>query len=172
MGDSSLESQVELTDFKKMLRNYRGLNFSLQRRCLNQKQIQAKIAGVVATDARFAPDQKSFHSLSLRESQLRAIGLYKLCLKMVPEIIERYEAENQWTEQQVKQQIRRRFEQYRHVKDPRVLDNLVAKGKMELQEFHMHWSQKSHFHRFMTHSAGREKQINFMEKFMKGHEMS
>ena len=67
----------------------------------------------------------------------------------------------------VRQQIRRRFEENRHVTDLRVLDHIILKGRQEYQETMNFWKQKDHVMGKLLAPRGRPPRT-FLQRFYEG----
>lgn len=67
-------------------------------------------------------------------------------------------------------QLKEFFMRNKDVSDIRVVDMLVAKGQLELEETHAIWKQKSHVMRFFEDPAGPKQPKDFMTKFLAGSE--
>ncbi|KAI0313480.1 NADH-ubiquinone oxidoreductase Complex1 subunit [Amylostereum chailletii] len=67
----------------------------------------------------------------------------------------------------IRSQIRQRFEQNRHVTDPKVIDVLILKGRQEFQETMNCWKQEPHILGILLENQHRP-QRSFLEKFYEG----
>ena len=74
------------------------------------------------------------------------------------------------TEKKIYEYIRSEWEATSNVRDPRVVDVLLLKGKQELQELVMHYQQQSHVYRRFnwTHN---KKPEGFMGNFLERKDM-
>ncbi len=65
-------------------------------------------------------------------------------------------------------QLRKKFEENKHVKDIRVVDMLVIKGQQDLKEVVEVWAQPNHIMSKFFREAHKERPKDFMSKFLSG----
>lgn len=99
------------------------------------------------------------------EARSAVLTLYRDWYRAAPEICALYTLHV--SPQYVRQQIRQRFEENRHVTDLRVIDHLLLKGRQEYQETMNFWKQKEHVMGKLLLPRGRP-QRTFLQKFYEG----
>ncbi|CAM9382850.1 unnamed protein product [Ectocarpus sp. 4 AP-2014] len=98
-----------------------------------------------------------------------ATQLYRAIAKEVPRILTIYDVDMDFA--QARAAIALYFRKNGHLKDPRVVDALVMKGYMDLEETTMQYKQKTHLLRLLNPSAHNDARVvkdDFMDKFMAG----
>ncbi|KAF9239461.1 NdufA6 NADH-ubiquinone oxidoreductase 14.8 kDa subunit [Melanogaster broomeanus] len=113
--------------------------------------------------SRFA--QLSRVSGSPAEARLRVIDLYRAWIRAAPEIVTLYALPV--TPNYVRYCIRQRFEANRHVTDPRAIEVLLHKGRLEFQETVNCWKQTDHVMGILLKVEERP-QRTFLQKFFEG----
>lgn len=71
------------------------------------------------------------------------------------------------TTKDVQRKIREEFSRHKEVEDIRVIDKLVIRGQMELQECLQHWKQSTHIMRYWKDTVD-PKPADFLSKFLTG----
>lgn len=118
--------------------------------------------------ARVFPRQvKPLLSLDREEARKRVKNLYKAWYRQIPYIVMDYDMPKNI--QQCRAKLREEFDRHKNVTDIRVIDMLVIKGQMELQEIVNLWKQKGHVMTYWkdTHEP---KPTDFLSKFVSGSE--
>jgi len=108
---------------------------------------------------------KPILSLDRDEARRRVFNLYRAWYRQVPYICHDFNLEV--TERQMRDKVREKFLENRHVSDIRVIDLLVIKGQMELTEIVKMWKQPCHIMTYFKPSIN-PKPKDFISKFLAG----
>ncbi|KAJ3254299.1 NADH dehydrogenase 1 alpha subcomplex subunit 6 ndufa6 [Boothiomyces macroporosus] len=115
----------------------------------------------------FLPSIKTASSVSLADARRRSLGLYKQWLRSAPAIVDIYQLDI--TSAAIRRRVRQEFETNRYVRDSQVIDILLFKGRVELEETLNHWKQKTHVMRFFPNDEyAQPKPVDFLNKFYDG----
>ena len=109
---------------------------------------------------------KPILSLNRDEAHRRVMNLYRAWYRQVP-YLSHTNPDLPVTETQMYNKIRELFYQNRNVTDVRVIDMLVIKGQMELNETVMRWKQECHIMNYFKVTQ-RPKPKDFISKFLAG----
>jgi len=111
--------------------------------------------------------QTSFTSSSPAEARQRALYLYRAWCRSGQEVVDLYAINVPAA--QIRHAIRRRFEQNRHITDPRAIDVLLQKGWQEYQETMNVWKQRDHVLGILLEDQGASRPPRtFLQKFYEG----
>ncbi|KAJ7330016.1 hypothetical protein JRQ81_016190 [Phrynocephalus forsythii] len=110
---------------------------------------------------------KPIFSRDLNEAKRRVRELYRAWYREVPNAVHLYQLNI--TVKQGRDKVRELFMKNAHVTDPRIIDMLVIKGKMELQETIRAWKQQTHVMRYF-HETEIPRPKDFLSKFYAGHD--
>ncbi|KAL2100979.1 hypothetical protein ACEWY4_002740 [Coilia grayii] len=110
---------------------------------------------------------KPIFSRDINEAKRRVRELYRAWYREVPNTVTLYQLDISTS--QGREKVREMFNKNKHITDPRVIDMLVIKGKMELEETIHVWKQKTHVMRYF-HESETPRPTDFLSKFYQGHD--
>ncbi|RZC34936.1 Complex1 LYR 1 domain containing protein [Asbolus verrucosus] len=100
------------------------------------------------------------------EARRRVLNLYKAWYRQLPYVVKQYDIPK--SVECLKKKLRQEFRKNDHLKDIRIIDMLVIKAQMELNETVNFWKQKDSFMSYFKDTV-EPKPIDFLSKFFVGH---
>ncbi|CAG9761378.1 unnamed protein product [Ceutorhynchus assimilis] len=119
------------------------------------------------TAKRILKEVKPILSLDRFEAKRRVIKLYKAWFRQIPYIIKHFDIE--YNEERCQAKLREEFTKYDTIKDIRVIDMLVIKGQMELNEASQKWTTRRGVVKYFDGGGHIDPKPDcFMAKFLSG----
>ena len=109
---------------------------------------------------------KPILSTTREEAHRRVMNLYRAWYRQIPYILHERQ-EMPLTKREAFNKLRELFYQNQHVTDVRVIDMLVIKGQMELNETVLRFKQECHIMNWFN-TTHRPKPKDFISKFLDG----
>ncbi|EFN88204.1 NADH dehydrogenase [ubiquinone] 1 alpha subcomplex subunit 6 [Harpegnathos saltator] len=93
--------------------------------------------------------------------------LYKAWIREVPQMLLYYDIPK--NEADCKKKVREEFKRHAHLTDLRIIDRVIIRGQMELQEVGNIWKPKGQLMTYWQETV-EKKPTDFLSKFFKGHD--
>jgi len=108
---------------------------------------------------------KPILSINREDARRKVLTLYKAWIRQVPITLLSYDIPK--NEAECKRKIREEFKRHSHLTDLRLIDKLIIKGQMELQEVANIWKPKGGLMHYWR-ETWEKKPTDFMSKFLSG----
>ncbi|KAL0119209.1 hypothetical protein PUN28_009652 [Cardiocondyla obscurior] len=108
---------------------------------------------------------KPILSVNQEDARRKVLTLYKTWIRQIPLLLQTYDIPKNKVD--CKQKIREEFKRHAHVSDLRIIDKLIIRGQMELQEVANSWKTKGAV-MYYWKETWEKKPTDFMSKFLKG----
>ena len=109
---------------------------------------------------------KPILSLDRADARRRVLNLYRAWYRQIPYIC--YEFDLPVNEKQMRNKVREQFFANKHLTDTRVIDMLVVRGQMELNDTINKFKSQMHVMAYFK-DPNTEKPKDFLSKFLSGH---
>ena len=113
----------------------------------------------------FTKVAKPIASVDLPSARKLVLRLYRMWIREIPRIQEQFTLE--YSRAQCLAKLRENFLVNSHVRDPRAIDLLVFKGRLELDECVFFWKQRTHLLKYFQDTR-RRPPTRFMDRFNQG----
>ncbi|CAB3998656.1 NADH dehydrogenase [ubiquinone] 1 alpha subcomplex subunit 6 [Paramuricea clavata] len=121
----------------------------------------------MASVSKVSAATKPLLSQSSAEARRRVLNLYRAWYREVPRAVNAYALDI--TVRQGREKVKEEFRKNAHFRDIKSIDMMVIKGRLELEETHKIWKQRTHVMRYFKETYP-ERKTDFLSRFYDGYD--